>query len=65
MPAIVFTKLKPVVYTGFQRSLTGKQVPLSDSPSSLLRQLKFLSVNSGLIQSFSYSGKCLSDNRCI
>ncbi|TYI56425.1 hypothetical protein E1A91_D11G209100v1 [Gossypium mustelinum] len=65
MPAIVFSKLKPVVYTGFQRSLTGKQVLLSDSPSSLLRQLKFLSVNSGLIQSFSYSGKSLSDNRCI
>ncbi|MFQ6634190.1 hypothetical protein Gotur_011708, partial [Gossypium turneri] len=65
MPAIVFSKLKPVVYTGFLRSLTGKQVPLSDSPSSLLRQLKFLSVNSGLIQSFSYSGKSLSDNRCI
>ncbi|TYJ10341.1 hypothetical protein E1A91_A11G200800v1 [Gossypium mustelinum] len=65
MPAVVFSKLKPVVFTGFQRSLTGKQVPLSDSASSLLRQLKFLSVNSGLIQSFSYSGKSLSDNRCI
>ncbi|KAL1144092.1 hypothetical protein V6Z11_A11G205800 [Gossypium hirsutum] len=65
MPAVVFSKLKPVVFTGFQRSLTGKQVPLSDSANSLLRQLKFLSVNSGLIQSFSYSGKSLSDNRCI
>ncbi|KAG8478267.1 hypothetical protein CXB51_028010 [Gossypium anomalum] len=65
MPAVVFSKLKPVVFTGFQRSLTGKQVPLSDSASSLLRQLKFLSVNSGLIRSFSYSGKSLSDNRCI
>ncbi|KAE8655104.1 putative protein phosphatase 2C 80 [Hibiscus syriacus] len=65
MPAILLSKLKPAICTGFQRSLTRKPVQLSSSPSSLLRQLKFLSLNSGLDQSLPYSDKSISDKRCI
>ncbi|XP_052876843.1 probable protein phosphatase 2C 80 [Gossypium arboreum] len=61
MPAVVFSKLKPVVFTGFQRSLTGKQVPLSDSASSLLRQLKFLAKTMAVSSSKAVFGDVYMD----
>ncbi|KAK8685980.1 hypothetical protein V6N13_125008 [Hibiscus sabdariffa] len=47
------------------RSLAGKPVQLSNSPISLLRHLKFSSLNPGLFPTLPYSDKSISDNRCI
>lgn len=63
MPAFVLSKLNPVIYTGFRRSITGNRVRLCNSTSSLLGNHKLLSWNSGLIQLLPYSSNRVSDNR--
>ena len=63
MPAVVLSKLNPVIYTGFRRAITGKRVWLCNSTSSLLRHQQ--SWNSGLIRFFPYSSNSISDYRFI
>ncbi|XWS42028.1 hypothetical protein CRYUN_Cryun17cG0133500 [Craigia yunnanensis] len=61
MPAVILSKLNPVIYTGFRSAITGKRVWLCNSTSSLLRHQQ--SRNSQLIQFFPYSTNSISDNR--
>ncbi|XVF59589.1 hypothetical protein PTKIN_Ptkin07bG0288000 [Pterospermum kingtungense] len=63
MPAVLLSKLNPVIYPGFQRALAGTRVRLCNSTSLLLRQHNLLSANSGLTQFLPYSSNSISCNR--
>ncbi|XVE87272.1 hypothetical protein DITRI_Ditri18aG0103600 [Diplodiscus trichospermus] len=65
MPAVVLSKLNPVISTGFQRAITGKRVRLCNSASSLHRQHKLLSCKPRLIQFLPYSSNSIFGNRFI
>ncbi|XWS45384.1 hypothetical protein CRYUN_Cryun15aG0132100 [Craigia yunnanensis] len=65
MPVVLLSKLNPVIYTGFQRAIAGTRVRLCNSTSSLFRQHKLLSANSGLTKLSPYSSNSISDNRFI
>ncbi|EOX91153.1 Phosphatase 2C family protein [Theobroma cacao] len=65
MPPVVLSKLNPAIYTGFRRAISGRRVRLCNPTSSLLRQRKLLSANSGLTQFLPYSINLISDNRFV